>query len=561
MTKLLFVPMLFALLLSSSSVSAQEKGADFTTFLKQYEARIIPLSKESNLAYYRAAVSGKDEDYKLSEKLQIEITKLLSNKEDYEALTHFKESNTVTDPVQKRELDLLLNAFRQNHADPAKLEQIVKIQTGIEQRFSTYRATVGGKQLTDNEIEEILRTSTDSATLREAWQGSKQVGKLVEKDLLTLVEKRNEIARDIGFGNYHEMALKLDEQEPDQINALFEQLDELTRAAFRYIKDREIDPFLSARLNIPATDLMPWHYQNRFFQEAPSIYHIDLDTYYKGRDVIALAREFYRGIGINVDDILANSDLYEKPGKQQHAFCNDMDRSGDVRILLNAKDDSQWMETTLHELGHAAYSKSYARADLPFVLRTEAHTFVTEAVAMMFGRLGANSSFMKSMLGLPEAQADSISGDSFKMTRLQEMVFSRWAQVMYHFEKSLYENPKQDLNALWWDLVEKYQMIKRPGGRNEPDWASKIHIATVPCYYHNYLLGELLASQINACMVRNIIKSGDYKNPDYAGRPAIGEYLVKSIFVHAKRCYWNDLIQNATGEKLTSKYYAEQFLN
>jgi peptidyl-dipeptidase A len=27
------------------------------------------------------------------------------------------------------------------------------------------------------------------------------------------------------------------------------------------------------------------------------------------------------------------------------------------------------------------------------------------------------------------------------------------------------------------------------------------------------------------------------------------------------RFYWNDMIENATGEKLTARYYADQFVN
>lgn len=549
------------LLLPSFSAFTEKETMDFKTFLKDYEARMIPLDKEANLAWYKAAISGKDEDYKQAEKLKIDITKILSNKKDYETLKRLKESRAVTDPILKRELALLLNDFRGHQAPPEKLEEIVKIQTAIEQKFSTYRATVNGKTVTDNEIEDLLGKETDSALLQEAWLGSKQVGALVEKDVLALVEKRNSVARDIGFKNYHDMSLKLDEQDPDRIEALFDQLDSLTRDKYREIKDKEIDPFLSARLNVPAKDLMPWHYQNRFFQQAPAVYHIDMDSFYKSADVVQLARKFYTGIGLDVDGILANSDLYEKPGKEQHAFSADMDRNGDVRILLNARNDFDWMETTLHELGHAVYEQGYAGTELPWVLRQEAHTFITEAIAMMFGRLAANPNFMKSTLGLAEKDTEKIADDSFRMVRLQEIVFSRWSQVMYHFEKSLYENPKQDLNALWWNLVEKYQMIKKPEGRNAPDWASKIHIATVPCYYHNYLLGELLASQINAFMVRNIIKNNDFKNPDYAGRPEIGEYLVKKIFMRGKSLPWNELISSATGEELTPKYFADQFLN
>ena len=93
---------------------------------------------------------------------------------------------------------------------------------------------------------------------------------------------------------------------------------------------------------------------------------------------------------------------------------------------------------------------------------------------------------------------------------LQMLVFSRWAQVMYRFEKSMYENPDQDLNNLWWEMVEKYQLVKKPEGRNMPDWATKIHIALYPCYYHNYLLGEMLASQLYSYITTNISENGSF---------------------------------------------------
>jgi peptidyl-dipeptidase A len=81
--------------------------------------------------------------------------------------------------------------------------------------------------------------------------------------------------------------------------------------------------------------------------------------------------------------------------------------------------------------------------------------------------------------------------------RFQQLLFSRWAMVTYSFEKQLYANPDQDLNNLWWELVEKYELIKRPPGPVDAGWASKLHFTTAPCYYHNYMLGELLASQLH----------------------------------------------------------------
>lgn len=102
-------------------------------------------------------------------------------------------------------------------------------------------------------------------------------------------------------------------------------------------------------------------------------------------------------------------------------------------------------------------------------------------------------------------------------------------------------------------------MIKRPQGRNQPDWASKIHIATSPCYYHNYLLGELLASQLNHYITATVLKSDNFRQ-SYFGNAEVGKYLTDNIFKPGAKWNWNEMIEKATGEKLTAKYYAEQFV-
>ncbi len=125
----------------------------------------------------------------------------------------------------------------------------------------------------------------------------------------------------------------------------------------------------------------------------------------------------------------------------------------------------------------------------------------------------------------------------------------------------MYANPDQDLNKLWWDLVEKYQMVKKPEGRNMPDWATKIHIATSPCYYHNYLLGELLASQLYHTITNNVISKDSPNLKSFHNETAVGKFLIEKVFNPGAKYEWNTMIEKATGEKLTPKYYAEQFVN
>jgi peptidyl-dipeptidase A len=275
---------------------------------------------------------------------------------------------------------------------------------------------------------------------------------------------------------------------------------------------------------------------------------------------VALAAKYYNGIGLNVDDIIGRSDLFEKPGKNQHAYCTDIDRAGDVRVLCNVKPTYSWMNTTLHELGHGVYSKFNDPAK-PYLLRDAAHSFTTEAIAQIMGRCASNPQWMLDMGLITPEQKQAIADDSFNSLRLEQLTFSRWAQVMYRFEKEMYANPDQDLNALWWTLVEKYQLLKKPEGRNEPDWASKIHVALYPCYYHNYLMGELLASQLYYYIADNVIKNSDYRNVSFVNHPEVGKYLDEKVFKPGCLYLWNDMIERATGEKLTAKYYAKQFVD
>lgn len=131
---------------------------------------------------------------------------------------------------------------------------------------------------------------------------------------------------------------------------------------------------------------------------------------------------------------------------------------------------------------------------------------------------------------------------------------------MYRFEKSMYANPNQDLNTLWWDLAEKYQMITKPEERDMPDWATKIHVATVPCYYHNYLLGELLASQLQSYIITNVCNKEAGANFSFKDKKEVGDYLKDKVFAVGSLYQWNDMIEKATGEKLTAKYYANEFV-
>lgn len=537
---------------------APDPQTEFRAFLAGFEGKLIPLSRDTALAGFESSVSGKEEDYARSAALQLELRKLYADPATFARLKAWRDGAGIEDPLLARQLEILYLGFLGNQLPEATLAELVKRQTAIEQTFNTFRATVDGKPASDNDLNTILRESTDVARLEQAWKASKEVGAQVAPAIVELVKLRNQAAKTLGFRNFQVMQLALSEQDPAAIEKLFDELDVLTAKEFAAAK-QEIDAFLAARLNIPREALRPWHYQDRFFQTGPAIYPVDLDGVYADRDLVDLARRYFAGIGLPIDDILARSDLFEKPGKYQHAFSTDIDRAGDVRILCSLKPTAEWMDTLLHESGHGVYSKFNDRA-LPWLLRDAAHTFTTEAMANLFGRMATNPAWMQEMVGISAAERAKVAAAVSASQRLEQLTFSRWSQVMFRFEKAMYENPDQDLDTLWWDLVERYQLLTRPAGRKAPDWAAKIHVALYPAYYHNYLMGQLLASQLVHAIGKDVLKATDVYGQSFVGRQEVGTYLQEKVFKPGMRYPWNEMIERATGEKLTAKYYAEQFV-
>lgn len=556
-TRLMFISILSVSVLFLGCASSVEEK-QMQQFITSHVDTVKPLQKEQGLAWWDAATTGKPEAYDRSGELTLKIRRIYSDPKEFAFLKEMKESGQVKDKVLARQLDVLYRSYLENQMEPDLLETIVDLSSEIEEKFSTFRGTIGGEKVTDNEIKGILKTQKDSERRKQAWLASKQVGSAVAGDLVRLIKLRNRAAKKLGFENYHTMSLALVEQDVEELDKIFAELYDLTNEPFAALK-ADLDKKLAANCGIEVSELMPWHYHDPFFQETPMVYELDLDVYYADKDVKKLAATFYDGIGLNVESVLAKSDLYEREGKNPHAFSTDIDREGDVRILCNIKNNESWMETTLHELGHAVYDK-YQDPEVPYLLRQPAHAFTTEAVAMFFGRLGGNPVWMQKMLDLSDAQRRDIEQVSGKYMQLKQLIFARWAMVMYNFEKELYADPDQDLNALWWRMVEKYQFVKRPEGRDAPDWAAKIHFTVAPCYYHNYMLGELLASQLHHHIVHEILKLTSDENVSYVGQRKAGTFLRKNVFEAGDLYHWNEMIERATGEPLTAKYFVGQFV-
>jgi peptidyl-dipeptidase A len=127
---------------------------------------------------------------------------------------------------------------------------------------------------------------------------------------------------------------------------------------------------------------------------------------------------------------------------------------------------------------------------------------------------------------------------------------------VFDFERELYEDPERDdLNSLWWDLVQRLQLVNRPSERDEPDWAAKIHIAVAPVYYHNYVLGNLISAQLRHYLMTHVTGGEPFFTSEVAGG-----YLQEAVFGAGARNGWEDTVLGATGERLNPEYFVKSLL-
>jgi peptidyl-dipeptidase A len=542
------------------TASAAQPADKAKAFVEDHMRVVRPKEVEAALAWWNANITGHDTDFKKKEDAQNAIDALLSSKDkfaDIKAVKEAKDKGEIADKLLARQVDVLYLQYLEKQADPALLKKINSKSNAVEQTFNVYRAKVDGAELPDSKVRAVLKDSTDLAYRKKVWEASKGVGAAVEADLKELVKLRNESAKQLGFKNYHAMMLTINEQDGGEVIRLFDDLDALTKEPFKAAK-ADVDARLAKKYKVEPGDLMPWHYHDPFFQESPAVYEANLDAPFAAADIPKVCRDFYAGIGLPVDKVIAKSDLTEKRGKSPHAFCTDIDREGDVRVLANIVPNEYWMGTMLHELGHSVYSSINIPEGLPYVLRCEAHILTTEGVAMQFERFSKHRAWLEKMK-LKVDKPGAFEETAGKVQRNRLLIFSRWCQVMLRFEKAMYEDPEQPLNAVWWDLVEKYQMVKRPPDRNAPDYASKIHICSAPVYYHNYMMGELFASQVHHTIAREVYGGADPKAVIYVGDKKVGDFMKEKVFNPGRSLTWKELAKHATGQELNPKAFAQDF--
>lgn len=398
------------------------------------------------------------------------------------------------------------------------------------------------RKISKQECLNIWRESISSTDRKELWINYMATGENIAADLIKLVKLRNKIAIEKGFKNFYDLKMASQELDLNDLNQIINNLRESLDSVYTVIKGN-IDKRQKDRFKLKDIScLEPWHYQDPYFQNYFNSYQL-LDSF-EPKSFFNHLLSTFNVNGINLEGLGDCSNLTLDHNKSPESFCLNIDRNKDIRISCNTSPDIKGIKIMLHELGHAVYEKCLGN-ELPFILKQPASVFLSESIALLFERLITNMSIQDNL---------KLKGFNIKRDHLEDIIINLyWTMTVIKFEQELYQNPDQDLNKLWWDLVEDVQQIPRPseeGISNLPAWATKSHLTTLPVYYQNYMLGQILASQFEFTL--NKITDNNWFSP--AGI----ENLKRNVFSAGKLLPWQNVVLKSTGKGISPEFLVRE---
>lgn len=505
---------------------------EFIILRDEFSKELEPKALKSNIDCWNFYINSTDENRAEYEKSTEDVYNLYKDREIYDKLMKLSEIGLQDKHLTKQLKDLTREFDEELNAGELK-KALRDKENEIASKYNQYVPKIDGKETSKTEINKLLQTEKDVGLRKKAYEAKVLGGDVIADDLVELVKMRNKFAKTKGYNNFFEYNLKEGyDVESDYLQGL---LDEVYTNA-KDINEKltkEGHKELANEYGITPDDLRQHHYGLLLDSNPAKEVNEQLET---KEQVVDIAKKAYLGMGYDIDNMPITLDLFPRKNKNTHGFCFDIQAGKDARILANLTNDTSSIDTLCHELGHCVYHLG-VDTDLPYLDQSETPA-LTEAVAMMMGDLQQRENILQDVVS--KDILDRFKSDIKK----SEAKFINRSMLIIEFEKSMYENPDQNLPQLWHDLRVKYTGANEKEELNN-EWATIPHYLSHPAYYQNYFRANLMKAQIYNHLQKELGNITENENT--------AKYLEKNLFRYGLSIDENDIIEQLTGERLSSK--------
>lgn len=558
---------------SSSELQKEVQG-----YLDEYNAKfqeLLAAQNEAQWAMQTKIIPGDTTASYNAGQADEAMSKYVGSKENSDKAKKYLEKKGELSDIQRRQLEyILFMAGSSPEAAGEVVKERIKAQNEQTEKLYSFNYTIGGKKVSTNDIEGILKSEKNISKRLEAWSASKEVGKGLKEGLVKLQDLRNRSVEALGYHDFFAY----------QVSEYGMSTEELRKVCHDMINDlwpiyRELHTWaryeLAKKYNQPVPDMLPAHWlPNRWGQDWTAMIDVegfDVEGALNKKTpewIMSEGEAFYVSLGFPAlpKSFHEKSSLYPLPkdatySKNNHASAWHMNNDQDVRSLMSVEANSEWWETVLHELGHIYYFLEYSNPEVPIILRNGANRAYHEAFGTMIGLASMQKSFLQGR-GLIDQNANADSVKVLLKEALSYVVVIPWAAgVMTEFEYELYANklPADQYNKKWWELVAKYQGIVPPTERGEEycDAATKTHINDDAAQYYDYAMSNILLFQFHEHIANKILKQ-DPHNTNYWGNKEVGKFL-KELMHPGASVDWREHLKKNVGEDMSARAMVNYF--
>lgn len=497
-----------------------------------------------------------------------------------ETAREFLKARESLEPLVTRQLDrVLLNAAE----SPGTIPDVVAARVEAEGRQSS---TLDSFQFclerkgercvrpaSANDIDDTLDRSRDLEERLRVWNASKETGPALKPGLEDLQRLRNDVAREMGYASFFDLQVADYGMSTQEMMSMLRTWVEETRPLYEQLHCYT-KYVLAERYGQAVPQRIPAHWiDNRWSQNWDGVVSgVDLDPYFRDRSpqwIVEQAERFYVSMGFPElpAGFWEKSDLYPVSAgsdrkKNTHASAWHMDLDQDVRSLMSVQSNTRWFGTAHHELGHVYYYLSYARPEVPPLLRGGANRGFHEGIGELITIASMQVPYLREVGVLPEGAEMDRTAWLLNEALSETIPFIAWsAGTMSHWERDLYAEPlpPDQWNERWWRYVGEFQGVEAPTPRGEEwcDPATKTHVNDDPAQYYDYAVATVLKYQLHDYISRTILRT-DPHEANYFNRKDVGDFL-RSILEAGQTEDWRELLRRTTGEDLSTRAMLEYF--
>jgi peptidyl-dipeptidase A len=475
------------------------------------------------------------------------------------------------DPVTRRKLDLLKRNLIFAPPDrPGAAEELAKLTVNLVTAYSTATVTYKGRELTTEDVAEILRTSRDPEETKTLWEAWQAIAVPMRDDYVRRTRLANEGARTLGFADTGELWRSWYDMTPEEftrtVDRLWSQVEPLYKNLHCYARARLNEKYGSAvqpRTGPIRADLLGNMYalgwSNIYDVLAPKGMSLGYDitealqkANYDAVKLVQTAENFYKSIGFApLPETFWSRSMFTRPRDREvdcHASAWDIDNQEDLRIKVCFRVNHDDFYTAHHELGHNMYQRAYK--DQPYLFKDGANDGFHEAIGDFVGLYSETPSYLHE-IGL----IDTVPGPEADIpyllrTALDKVAFLPFAYIVdkWRWQEFAGEIAPERYNDSWWALRTKYQGMMPPGPRPTDafDVAAKSHVPEgTP--YARYFLATIYQFQFYRAACREAGWTGPLNRCSIFGNTKIGERFEKMLSLGASEP-WPDALEAFTGE-------------